>query len=93
MMSILPNESIAVLHELVGGAGLGEVAREDGRLAVDLAGGLLGDVAVEVVDQDLRALGDEQLRRRASDAASRARDDRRLAVEYSHSSCFSLSLV
>ena len=71
--------------ELVGGAGLGQVAAEDGGLAVDLARRLLGDIAVDVVDQDLGALADEQLRRRPADAAGRARDDRRLAVEKSHS--------
>jgi hypothetical protein len=78
MMSILPNESIAAL---------GQVAGEHGGLAVDLRCRLLGDVAVEVVDQNLRALRDQQLRRRATDSACRARDDRRLAVEYSHSRC------
>ena len=72
------------LDELVAGALGGQVAAEDGGLAVDLARGLLGDVAVDVVDQDLGALGDEQLRRRPADAARRARDDRRLAVEKSH---------
>ena len=67
MMSILPNESIAVWTSSSARAGLGQVAGEDGGLAVDLAGGLLGDVAVEVVDQDLRSLGDEQLSGRAAD--------------------------
>ena len=79
MMSIFPKESIAFCDELVGGAGLGQIAGEDGRLAVDLAGGLLGDVAVEVVDQDLGALFGEQLRGGAADPACRAGDDRRLA--------------
>ena len=46
--------------------------------------GLLGDVAVEVVDQDLRALLGEQLGRRAPDPARRAGDDRHLAVEDCH---------
>ena len=72
------------LDELVAGSLGGQVAAEDGGLAVDLARGLLGDVAVDVVDQDLGALGDEQLSRRPADPARRARDDRRLAVEKSH---------
>ncbi len=84
-MSILPNESTAFLHELVGCAGLCEIAREDSGFAADLAGCLLGDVAVEVVDQNLGALLHEQLRGCAADAACRACDDRGLAVEYSHS--------
>ena len=71
------------LDQLVGGARLGQVAREDRGLAVDLLGRLLGDVAVEVVDQHLRALADEQLRRRPADAARRAGDDRALAVKQS----------
>jgi hypothetical protein len=36
----------------------------------------LGDVAVEVVDENLRALLREQLGGRAPDAARRSRDDR-----------------
>ena len=70
--------------QLVRHAGLGQVAGEDRGLAVDLARRLLGDVAVDVVDQDLGALVDEQLRRRPADAARRAGDDRRLAVKQSH---------
>src|SRR5205823_12291060 len=71
--------------ELVGRARLGQVAGEHRRLTVDLGARLLGDVSVEVVDEDLRAVLHEQLRRRPADAARRAGDDRRLAVEYSHS--------
>ena len=84
MMSILPQASIAGGDELVGGALLGEVAGVDRGLARDLRGRLLGDVAVEVVDQHARALLGEQLRRRAADAAGRSGDDRHLAVEDSH---------
>src|SRR5205807_9616295 len=80
-----------VLDKLVRHARLREVAGEDGGLAIDLAGRLLGDVAVEVVDEDLRAVCDEQLRRRASDPARGARDDRSFAVEYSHVRWLSLS--
>src|SRR5205807_1879053 len=72
-------------HELVGRARLGQVAGEHRRLTADLGARLLGDVSVEVVDEDLRAVLHEQLRRRPADAARRAGDDRRLAVEYSHS--------
>ena len=70
--------------ELVGNAGLGQVAGEDERLAVDLGGGLLRDVGIEVVDQHLRALRREQLRGRPADPAGRAGDDRHLAIEDSH---------
>ena len=44
------------LHERVGRARLRQVAGVDDRLARDLRRGLLGDVAVEVVDHDLRAV-------------------------------------
>ena len=84
MMSIWPNSSTAVSTSLSGTPVLGEVAGEDRGLAVDLRRGLLGHVAVEVVDQDLRALLGQQLGRGAADAAGRARDDRRLSVQYSH---------
>ena len=70
-----------LLDDLVAGAGLGQVAGDGDRLALDLAGRLLGDVAVDVVDRHLRAFGGEQLGRRAADAASRAGDDRGLAVK------------
>ena len=50
-------------HELVGRARLGQIAGKHRGLALDLAGGLLGDVAVEVVDQNLSALRDQQLPR------------------------------
>ena len=84
MMSSLPKLSIGGLHELVGRVALGQVAREDGGLAADLRRRLLGDVAVEVVDDDLGAVLDEQLGGRAADAARRAGDDRHLVVEDSH---------
>jgi hypothetical protein len=71
-------------HQLVRHALLGEVTREDRRLAVDLGGRLLGDVAVEVVDQHLGALAHEQLRRRAANPARRAGHDRALSVKQSH---------
>ena len=68
-MSILPNASIGALHELVGHAGLGEVAGEHRVLARDLLSGLLCDVAVEIVDEHLRAVRGEQLCGGAPDAA------------------------
>ena len=77
----LPEGVDRLLDDLVAGARLGEVAGDGDRLALDLARGLLGDVAVDVVDRHLRALGGEQLRGRAADAARRAGDDRGLAVE------------
>ena len=80
----LPERVDRLLDELVGNATLRQVARERDRLTADLVRRLLGDVAVEVVDQDLRALLGEQLGRGATDAARRAGDDRRLAVKYSH---------
>jgi hypothetical protein len=70
--------------QLLGDVGLGQIAGEDRRLAVDLAGRLLGDIAVDVVDQHLRALAHEQLRGRPADPARRAGHDRRLAVKKSH---------
>ena len=73
-----------LLYELVRDARLRQVAREDGGLAVDLDRRLLGDVAVDVVDEDASALAHEELRRRAADAAGRAGDDRVLSVEKSH---------
>ena len=73
-----------LLDELVGDAVLGQVAGEDGGLAGDLGRGLLGDVAVEVVDQDLGALLGEQLCGGAADAAGRAGDDGGLSIEDSH---------
>ena len=80
-----------LLHKFVRNARIGQVAGEDSRLAVDLRRCLLGDVAVDVVDEDSRALAYEELRRRAADAASRAGDDRVLSVEKSH--CFQFLLV
>jgi hypothetical protein len=80
----LPELVDRLLDELVGDVLVREVAGEGDGLALDLAGCLLGDVAVEVVDQDLGALLGEQLGGRPADAASRAGDDRRLAVKYSH---------
>jgi hypothetical protein len=79
-----------LLDQLVADAFLGQVAAEDRGLALDLAGGLLGDVAVQVVDQDARAVLGQQLGRRPADAARRSGDDRRLAVKYSHE-CLSFS--
>ena len=70
-----------LLDDLVAGARLGQVAGHGDRLALDLAGGLLGDVAVDVVDRHLRALGREQLGGRAPDAPRGAGDDRGLAIE------------
>jgi len=70
-----------VVHELIGHAGLRQITPEHERLAGDLGGGLLGDVAVEIVDQHLRPLAHEPFRGGAADAASRAGDDRALAVK------------
>jgi hypothetical protein len=77
----LPERVDGLLHDVVAGAGLGQVARHGDGLAADLRRRLLGDVAVDVVDRDLGALGGEELRRRAADAAGRPGDDRRLAVK------------
>src|SRR5215216_5444917 len=74
------------LHERVRGARLRQVARVDDGLARDLGGRLLGDVAVEVVDHDVRAVLAQQLGRRPADAARRSGDDRHLVVEYAHGS-------
>jgi hypothetical protein len=52
----LPELVDGLLDELIGDVLLGQVAGEDSRLALDLGRCLLGDVAVEVVDQDLGAL-------------------------------------
>jgi len=78
-----------LLDELIGDAGPGQITLEYERLAGDLGGGLLGDVAVEIVDQHLRALLGEEFRGRAADAAGRAGHDRDLAVEDCHVSCLS----
>ena len=88
-MSTAPKASTRGGDELVGGAGLGQVAGVDGGLAVDLAGGLLGDVGVEVVDQHLGALAGEQLGGRPADPSRRPGDDRRFPVEKSHQSALS----
>ena len=77
----LPERVDRLLDDLVAGARLRQVARHGHRLALDLARGLLGDVAVDVVDGHLRAFGREQLRGGAADAARGSGDDRGLAVE------------
>ena len=74
-----------LLDQLVRHALLGEVAAEHRGLARDLRRRLLGDVAVEVVDEHARALLGEQLRGRAADSTRRSGDDRRLSVQDSHS--------
>ena len=79
--------------ELVGGAGLGQVAGVDGGFAVDLARGLLGDVGVEVVDQNLGALAGEQLGGRPADPPRRPGDDRRFPIKKSHQSALSFWFV
>ena len=84
----LPERVHRGLDERLGSALRGQVACEDGRLALDLVRGLLGDVAVEVVDEHARSVLGEKLGGRATDAARRARDDRRLAVEHAHVSSF-----
>ena len=72
------------LHECLADAVLREVAAEDGRVALDLGGGLLGEVGVEVVHEDSCSVGAEQLCGRAADPARGAGDDRRLAVQDLH---------
>jgi hypothetical protein len=72
---------VRLRDQLLGNAGLGQIAGEDRRLAVELARRLFGDLAVDVVDQHLRALAEEELRRRPPDSARRAGDDRGLAVK------------
>src|SRR6202042_3962561 len=73
-----------LLDEQVGNPVRREVPREHEGFAGYLARGLRGDVAVEVVDQDLRAVFREQLRSRAPDSACRAGDDRHLVIEDGH---------
>ena len=68
-----PRRDVVVVRD--GGA----AARRD-----DLVDDRARRVGVEVVDDDARALGGEQPRVAASDAATRAGDDRDLAVEHSH---------
>jgi len=58
-----------LLNELIGDVGLGEVAGEHRRLALDLLSRLLGDVAIEVVDEDLCAVVGKKLGHGAADAA------------------------
>ena len=65
-MSTLPHSRDDRLDQLVGHAQLGEIAAEHEGVAVDLRRGLLGDVAIEVVDQRLGAL-----RRENSSAVAR----------------------
>jgi hypothetical protein len=72
------------LHESVGRALGREVARVDGRLAVDGIRRLLGDVAVEVVEDDLRAVLAEQLGGRPADPPGAPGDDRDLVVQDCH---------
>jgi hypothetical protein len=69
------------LDDLVAGACLGEVARDGDGLAIDLARSLFGDLTVDVVDRHLCPFVDEQIGRRTADSASRARDDRGLAIK------------
>ena len=73
-----------LLDQLVRNALLGEVAAEHRGLARDLRRRLLGDVAVEVVDEHARTLLGEQLRCGAADSSRRSGDDRRLSVQNSH---------
>ena len=68
-MSTWPNSSSAVFVKLVRNAGLRQIAGVDRGLAVDLVRGLLGDLAVDVVDEHPRPLAREQLRRGSPDAA------------------------
>jgi hypothetical protein len=71
--------------ELVGRAGLGQVAGVDRGLARDLLRSFLGDVGIEVVDQDLRPLACEKFRGRPPDSPCGAGHDRRFTVKKSHS--------
>jgi len=70
--------------ERLGSALRSQVADEHGGLALDLVRGLLGDLAVQVVDEHARSVLGEKLGGRVPDAARRARHDRRLAVEHAH---------
>jgi len=81
-MSIWPKASTARSTSLAD-ALLRQVAGEGHRVPADLARGLSGGVAVEVVDHHARAVLGQELRGGAADAARRSGDDRRLAVKYS----------
>jgi hypothetical protein len=72
-------------YDPLGHALLRQVASDDCRLAVDRRRRLLGDVGVQVGEQQPRAVCRQQLRGGAPDAARRAGDDRDLAVEHPHS--------
>ena len=95
MMSSWPNSSIAFWTSASGTPGWVRSPPKTAVSPADLGRRLLGDVAVEVVDQDARALLREQLGGGAADAARRSRDDRGLSIEDSHEalSLFGVSRV
>ena len=81
------------LDDAVAEVGLGDVAVAGHRLAAqlgDLGDGLLGRRLVDVVDHHLGAVAHQAQRDLLADAASRAGDDRHLAVHLTH--VFLLSL-
>ena len=63
---------------------VGQVTSEDNRLAAKLRSRLLRDVAVEIVDQNLRAMLDQDLRRCPADASCAAGDNCHLVVKNAH---------
>ena len=91
-----PNASIAGVDQALAALPVGHVVGVGDGLAahgLDLVDDLLGgravvaravDGAAEVVDDDLGALGGEQQRVLAADAAARAGDDGDASVECSH---------
>ena len=82
------------LDDAVAEVGLGDVAVAGHRLAahlLDLGDGLLGRRLVDVVDHHLGAVAHQAQRDLLADAASRAGDDRHLAVHLTHLSLLSSS--
>src|SRR5262245_52739159 len=75
-----------LLDERFRDAVLREVAAEDRGLTFDLAGRLRREIGVEVVHEDPRSLGAEELRGRTPDTPGRTRDDRGLALQHLHPS-------
>ena len=75
------------LDDAVAEVGLGDVAVAGHRLAahlLDLGDGLLGRRVVDVVDHHLGAVAHQAQRDLLADAASRAGDDRHLAIHLTH---------
>ena len=76
------DEDVRVQAQIVEGCGVGEV--DDPGLAAELGGERLGRGAVEVGDDDARAVRGERAGACGADAAGAARDERAPAVELAH---------